>query len=91
MDAPEHSVDGVGGDADIGEVLLDPLSPDGAVEARTMTDGDGEIELGASSAAGAVEPTGLVADDGVGEASAVENEWATEGAEAQALHVEQER
>jgi hypothetical protein len=43
-----------------------------------------------SSADGAVEPTGLPADDSVGEVAPVENEWPTEGAEQQALHVEQE-
>ncbi len=50
-----------------------------------------EVELGLSSEAGAAEPTGLPADDLAGEAIAVENEWPTEGAEQEALHVEQER
>lgn len=85
VDDPEHSADGVGG-----RVVLDPASPDGAAEGETMTEGEGEIELGASSAEGDVEPTGLPSDDSIGEATPVENEWPTEGAEAEALHVEQE-
>ncbi len=85
VDDAEYSVDGVGGGA-----VLDPLAGDGATEAERLTDGDGEVELGVSSADGAVEATGLPADDAVGEVAAVENEWPTEGAEQQALHVEQE-
>ena len=91
VDAPEHSVDGVGGDAGVGDLVLDPLSPDGATESQTLTDGDGEVQLGASSAVGDVEPSGFPAADDIGEVSGVENEWPTEGAEAQAVHVEQER
>lgn len=67
-----------------------PADPDGAVDAETLTDGGGEVELGVSSAAGAVEPTGLPADDEIGEVAGVDREWPTEGAEAAALHVEQE-
>lgn len=85
IDDAEHSVDGVGGGA-----VLDPLSGDGATEDELLTSGDGEVELGLSSAAGAAEPTGLPTDDGVGEVAAVANEDATEGAEQQALRIEQE-
>jgi hypothetical protein len=85
VDDPEHSVDGVGGTA-----VLDPLAADGALGDERLTEGDGEVELGVSSAAGAVGPAGLPADDSVGEVAPVENEWPTEGAEQQALHVEQE-
>jgi hypothetical protein len=85
VDDPEHAVDGVGGTA-----VLDPLAADGAVDDERLTDGAGEVELGVSSAGGAVEATGLPADDSVGEVVPVENEWPTEGAEQQALHVEQE-
>ena len=85
VDDPENSVDGVGGD-----VLLDPLAADGATEAERLTDGDGEVQLGADAAAGSVEPTGEAADAGIGAVAGVENEWSTEGAEAQAMHVEQE-
>lgn len=68
-----------------------PVDPDGAVEAETLTQGGGEVELGVSSEPGAAEPTGLPAQDDTGEVAGVEHEWPTEGAEAQALHVEQER
>lgn len=85
VDDAEHAVDGVGGGA-----VLDPLSGDGATEGERLTDGDGEVELGLSSADGAAEPTGLPTDDRVGEVAAVDGETATEGAEQQALHIEQE-
>ncbi len=90
VDDPANAVDGVGGGGLAGTPVDDPLSPDGAVEDELLTEGDGEIELGLSSADGSAEPTGLPADDSYGEAVPVEQEWPTEGAEAQALHVEQE-
>ena len=90
VDDPANAVDGVGGAGLTGAPVADPLSPDGAVEDELLTEGDGEVELGLSSAAGAAEPTGLPTDDSYGEAVGVEQEWPTEGAEAAALHVEQE-
>ncbi|HEY2192151.1 MAG TPA: hypothetical protein VGH76_07590 [Actinomycetospora sp.] len=90
VDDPANAVDGVGDFGTTGAPVFDPLDPDGAVDAETLTEGDGEVELGVSSEGGAAEPTGLPADDSYGEAARVEREWPTEGAEAQALHVEQE-
>jgi hypothetical protein len=90
VDDPANAVDGVGDVGLTGAPLADPLDPDGAVEDEILTAGDGEIELGLSAADGAAEPTGLPTDDSYGEAVRVENEWPTEGAEAQAMHVEQE-
>ncbi|MEJ2868796.1 hypothetical protein WCD74_13575 [Actinomycetospora sp. OC33-EN08] len=82
VDDPENAVDGVGDVGTTGAPVADPLDPDGAVEAQV----DGEVQV----AAGVDEETGMPADDAAGEASAVENEWPTEGAEQQALHVDQE-
>lgn len=90
VDDPANSADGVGDVGRTSAPLADPLDPDGAVEAQLMTEGDGEVEVGPSSADGAAEPTGLPSDDRAGEATRVEREWPTEGAEQQALHVEQE-
>ncbi|MDT7746174.1 MAG: hypothetical protein QOE59_5252 [Actinomycetota bacterium] len=90
VDDPANAVDGFGDAGLTGAPVADPLSPDGAVEDETLTEGGGEIELGLSAADGAAEPTGLPAEDSYGEAVRVENEWPTEGAEAAALHVEQE-
>jgi hypothetical protein len=86
VDDPEHAIDGVGG---VG--VVDPLSVDGAPADELLTEGDGEVQLGVDSAVGSVEPGGLPTDDSIGEAVAVENEYPTEGAESEALHVEQER
>lgn len=86
VDDPENAVDGVGDLGTSGAPIADPLDPDGAVEAQL----EDEVQVGLSSAADAAEETGLPADDRVGEVSAVENEWPTEGAEQQALHVDQE-
>lgn len=90
VDDPEHAVDGVGDFGTTGAPIDDPLDPQGAVEAEILTEGDGEVELGLSSADGANEGTGLAADSAIGEVAGVDNEWPTEGAEQQALHVEQE-
>jgi hypothetical protein len=90
VDDPANAVDGVGDLGTTGAPVADPLDPDGAVEAETLTEGGGEVELGVASEPGAAEPTGLPTDDSFGEAAPVEHEWPTEGAEAQALHVEQE-
>ena len=90
VDDPANAVDGVGDYGTTGAPVADPLDPDGAVEDQLMTEGDGEIEVGLSSADGAAEPTGLPADDSYGEAAGVDRERPTEGAEQQALHVEQE-
>jgi hypothetical protein len=90
VDDPANSVDGVGDYGSATAPVADPLDPDGAVEAQLMTEGDGEIEIGLSSADGAAEPTGLAADDRYGEAAKVDGEWSTEGAEQGAMHVEQE-
>ncbi|WP_433799641.1 hypothetical protein [Actinomycetospora sp. CA-084318] len=86
VDDPQNAVDGVGDVGTSGAPVADPLDPDGAVDAQLA----GEVQVGLSSAADAAEETGLAADDRVGEVSAVENEWPTEGAEQQALHVDQE-
>lgn len=86
VDDPRNAVDGVGDVGTSGAPIADPLDPDGAVEAQL----EDEVQVGLSSAADAAEQTGLPADDRVGEVAAVENEWPTEGAEQQALHVEQE-
>ncbi|MFC5140087.1 hypothetical protein ACFPK1_17735 [Actinomycetospora rhizophila] len=83
VDDPENAVDGVGG-----AVVLDTEGATGATGAEGLAEEAREIELGASSAAGGVEPTGLPADDTVGEVAAVDNEPGT--AEEQALRVEQE-
>ncbi len=88
VDDPANSPDGVG-DQGRGP-QSDPLDPDGAVEDELLTANGGEIELGLSSAEGAAEPGGLPTDDSYGEAIGVENEWPTEGAEGQAMHIEQE-
>ena len=72
-----------------GMTVIDPLSAEGATEAESGGV-DGEVELGLDSADGSAEATGLPADDGIGTAVPVENEWPTEGAEQQALHIEQE-
>ncbi|MDL5157129.1 hypothetical protein [Actinomycetospora termitidis] len=82
VDDPENAVDGVGDLGTTAAPVADPLDPDGAVEAQL----EGEIQV----SAGADEETGLPADDATGEAAAVGNEWPTEGAEQQALHVDQE-
>ena len=86
VDAPEHSIDGVGGDG-----VRDPLLDEGATQDAELTIGDREVELGLDAAEGSVEPGGLPTDDSIGTVVPVENEWPTEGAEAQAVHVEQER
>lgn len=90
VDDPANAVDGVGDYGRTTAPVADPLDPDGAVEAETLTDGGGEVELGVSSAPGAAEETGRPADDLSAEAAGVEREWPTEGAEAQAVNVEQE-
>jgi hypothetical protein len=90
VDDPTNAVDGVGDFGRSTAPLADPLDPDGAVEAQLMTEGDGEIEVGLSSEDGAAEATGLAADDRYGEAAHVGGERPTEGAESEALHVEQE-
>lgn len=83
VDDAAHSMDGVGG-------TLDTPAADGAVEDELLTTGDGEVELGLSSADGAAEIGGLPTDDGIGEVAGMDNESATEGAEQQALHIQQE-
>ena len=90
VDDPEHAVDGVGGFGTTGAPVGDPLDPEGAVEAELLTDAGGEVELGLSSADGANEETGLAADSGIGEVAGVGPGSPTEGAEQQALHIEQE-
>ena len=84
------AVDGVGDFGSTGAPVDDPLDPQGAVEAELLTEDDGEVELGLSSADGANEETGLAADSGIGEVAGVEPGSPTEGAEQQALHIEQE-
>ena len=83
IDDPENAVDGVGGG-----VVLDATGADGATEGELLAEDATEIELGVSSAADAVEATGLPADDAIGEVAALDNEPGT--AEEQAMHVEQE-
>ena len=83
IDDPENAVDGVGG-----AVVLDATGADGATEDEFLAEDATEIELGVSSAADAVEATGLPADDTIGEVAALHNEPGT--AEEQAMHVEQE-
>lgn len=81
VDEPDPALDGVTSRSE------DALAPDGATEAEDVRR---PVELGVDGAAGSNEPTGLPADDGVGEMTAVENEWPTEGAEQEALRIEQE-
>ena len=75
---------------DLDESVDDPANAADGVGGADPDGGSGEVELGLSSEADAAEPTGLPADDSTAEAIGVENEWPTEGAEQQALHVEQE-
>ena len=81
--AQHHAVDGVGGAA-----VLDTEGGDGATEAELLADEEREVQLGVSSANGSAEPTGLPADDAIGEVAGIDREPGT--AEEQALHVEQE-
>lgn len=83
VDDPRNAVDGVGGAA-----VLDAGGGDGATEAELLADEEREVELGVSSANGSAEPTGLPADDRVGEVAGIDREPGT--AEEDALHVEQE-
>ncbi|MDD7916617.1 hypothetical protein [Actinomycetospora callitridis] len=83
VDDPANAVDGVGGGA-----VLDSVGADGATEGELLAEDATEIELGVSSAADAVEATGLPADDAIAEVAALDNEPGT--AEEQAMHVEQE-
>lgn len=84
IDDPANAVDGVGGGA-----VLDADGADGVAADEQLADEGVEVELGVSSAAGAVEPTGLPADDAIGEVAAIDREPGT--VEEQALRVEQER
>jgi hypothetical protein len=83
VDDPANAVDGVGGGA-----VLDADGADGVAADEQLAELGTEVELGVSSAEGAVEPTGLPADDAVGEVAAIDREPGT--AEEQALRVEQE-
>lgn len=65
---------------------VDPLA-DGATEGQLL---DQQVELGLDSAAGSAEPTGLPADDESGAVASMEGMISAEGAEQQALHIEQE-
>lgn len=83
VDDPQNAVDGVGGGA-----TLDTQGADGATDDELLADEEREVELGASSADGSAEPTGLPGDDAVGEVASIDNEPGT--VEEQALRVEQE-
>ncbi|MEJ2864238.1 hypothetical protein [Actinomycetospora flava] len=83
VDDPANAVDGVGGAA-----VLDTQGGDGATEAELLADEEREVQLGVSSANGSAEPTGLPADDTIGEVAGIDREPGT--VEEQALHVEQE-
>lgn len=83
IDDPENAVDGVGGGA-----VLDSTGGDGATEEEVLAAEEREVELGVGSADGDVEPTGLPADDAIGQVAGIDNEPGT--AEEQALRVEQE-
>lgn len=83
IDDPANAVDGVGGGA-----VLDADGADGVAAEEQLADADREVELGLSSAPGDAEPTGLPADDAIGEVAAIDREPGT--AQEQALRVEQE-
>lgn len=83
VDDPANAADGVGGGA-----LLDADGADGVAADEQLADAAREVELGPSSAPGAAEPTGLPADDTIGEVAPVDREPGT--AQEQALRVEQE-
>ena len=68
--------------------MLDSVGADGATEGELLAEDAREVELGVSSAADAVEATGLPADDAIGEVAGIDNEPGS--AEEQALRVEQE-
>lgn len=80
VDDPDPALDGR-------RAVEDPLAPDGATEAEDV---DGPVELGLDAALGSNEPTGLPADDRIGTATPVHAELSTEGAEQEALRIEQE-
>ncbi|WP_133251804.1 hypothetical protein [Actinomycetospora cinnamomea] len=84
VDDPANAVDGVGG-----EVVLSADGADGVAADEQLAAEGREVELGLSSAPGAAEPTGLPADDAIGEVAAIDREPGT--VEEQALRVEQER
>jgi hypothetical protein len=84
VDDPANAVDGVGG-----AVVLDAEGADGVAADEQLAELGREVELGVSSADGAVEATGLPADDAIGEVAPIDREPGT--VEEQALRVEQER
>ena len=86
IDDPENAVDGVGGG-----VVLDAEGADGLAADEQLAEDGREVQLGLSSAPDAAEPTGLPADDAVGEVgevAAIDRKPGT--VEEQALRVEQE-
>ncbi|GLZ48762.1 hypothetical protein Acsp06_49470 [Actinomycetospora sp. NBRC 106375] len=83
IDDPANAVDGVGGGA-----VLDAQGSDGVAADEQLAEAGREVELGLSSANGDAEPTGLPADDAIGEVAAIDREPGT--AEEEALRVEQE-
>lgn len=85
VDDPANSVDGVGGGG-----VTDALAADGSTPDERLTDGGGEVELGLSSADGMNTTGGMATDSRVGEVAEVDNEDGTEGAEQQALRIDQE-
>jgi hypothetical protein len=83
IDDAANAVDGVGGGA-----VLDADGADGVAGDEQLAEEGREVELGVSSADGSVEPTGLPADDAIGEVAPIDREPGT--VEEQALRVEQE-